>query len=84
MKTAFTLAAAGLLASSIAANAAVADGVITHLNFAQHTVTLDTGATFKLPNAGGLNGLTTGGRATVVYQTQGDGVNLASEIIQRK
>jgi hypothetical protein len=73
-------AAALIAASSLSAHADEATGMITAIDTAAATLTLDTGETFVLPSPVVAASLAIGQEVTVTYQESSDGTLTALEV----
>jgi Cu/Ag efflux protein CusF len=73
------IAAAALIGTASLAYAATDTGTITDLNQTKHSITLDTGSRFVVPDRTDLSIFKVGEKVTVAYDG-GDGMKMASSI----
>ena len=73
------IAAAALMGTASLAYAATDTGTITDLNQTKHSITLDTGSRFMVPDRTDLSIFKVGEKVTVDYDG-GDGMKMASSI----
>jgi opacity protein-like surface antigen len=73
------IAAAALMGTASLAHAATDTGTITDLNETKHSITLDAGSRFMVPDRTDLSIFKVGEKVTVAYDG-GDGMKMASSI----
>ena len=65
------VAAAALIGTATLANAATATGKITDINQTKHSITLNSGSRFMVPDRTKLSNFNVGDRVTVAYAARG-------------